>query len=87
VYAGVAVSADHTLSQVRVGGDYFQNRLGQKALEQGLVGSAIDGTSIGRAINDVYADTRHVIEGIRQMDSLRAVVLSAVERGEPLPSS
>lgn len=84
VYAGVAVNADHTLRQVRVGGDYFQNRLGQQALEQGLVGSAIDGTSIGQAINDVYADTRHVIEGIRQMDSLRAVVLSAVERGEPL---
>ena len=84
VYAGVAVNADHTLRQARVGGDYFQNRLGQQALEQGLVGCALDGTSIGRAINEVYADTRHVIEGVRQMDSLRAVVLSAVERGEPL---
>lgn len=82
VYAGVSVAADGTLHRAHVGGDYFQNRRGQRALGERLVGCAVDGTSIGRAINEVYADTRHVIEGIRQMDSLRAVVLSAVERAQ-----
>ncbi len=82
VYAGVKLAGDATLQRVCVGGDYFQNRLGQQALQERLVGCAIDGTSIGRAINDVYADTRHVIEGVRHMDSLRAVVLSAVEQAQ-----
>lgn len=82
VYAGVRVASDKTVQEVRVGGDYFQNRLGQRAVEQQLIGCATDGTSIGRAINEVYADTRHVIEGIRQMDSIRAVVLAAVQRAD-----
>lgn len=80
VYAGARLGADRSIAQVSVCGDYFQNQLGQRALEQALIGCAADGTALGRAINDVYADPRHVIEGIRQMDSLRAVVLAAAEQ-------
>lgn len=80
VYAGVRLSAERQIAIARLRGDYFQNDRGQRAVEERLVGCNIDGTEIGRAINDVYADSRHVIEGIRQMDSLRAVVLAAAER-------
>jgi hypothetical protein len=80
VYAGVRVSATRQIAQARLGGDYFQSQRGQRAVEEQLIGCSVDGTEIGRVINDVYADTRHVIEGIRQMDSLRAVVLFAAER-------
>jgi len=80
VYAGVRLSATRQIAEARLGGDYFQSERGQRAVEQRLIGCNIDGTEIGRAINDVYADNSHVIEGIRQMDSLRAVVLAAAER-------
>lgn len=79
VYAGVRLNGSRKIAEVRLGGDYFQSRLGQHAVEQQLVGCTLDGTEIGRVINDVYANARHVIEGIRHMDSLRAVVLSAAE--------
>ncbi|HEX2675264.1 MAG TPA: hypothetical protein VHM19_01460 [Polyangiales bacterium] len=78
VSAGVALDGSGKLSSVRLAGDFFQDRGCAPALERMLGGVEPTAVLIGRAIDGLYAHSAHELEGVRDLNVLREVILDAV---------
>jgi hypothetical protein len=78
VSAGVALDGAGKLRALRVAGDFFQDAGSEPALQRTLLGVEPTSTTIGHALDTVYARGGHELEGIRKLDTLREAILDAV---------
>ncbi len=86
VSAGAALDSSGKLRALRLAGDFFQDRMCPAALERVLLGTTPSAEQVGRALDDVLARGERELEGVRDLGSLREVILDAValaQRGEP----
>jgi len=75
--AGARLDDEGRLAEVRVAGDFFQDRAAPRVLSEKLVGQPPDAKRYVDAINSTWDGTSHVIEGLKELEPIRAALTEA----------
>jgi hypothetical protein len=84
VSAGVKLDASGRLAELQLGGDFFQAEACPAQLRERLLGERPESSTLGAALDAVYAERPGLIEGVRSLPTLHAALLEAVERARSL---